>query len=103
MANVQAFHGVPNATVNIDVSGSSQSKALGVSGNGYRQVEMTNDGTATVWYAFGDSTITTTTTAGQPLSAGGCKVQTIPNGATHVAVIAAGTTGKVYFTPGSGL
>ena len=92
-----------NATVNIDVSSSSQSIDLAGAINGYRQIEIFNNGSATVWVAFGDSTITTALTTGKPVAAGADLVVTIGPGTTHAAAIAAGSTGKIYFTPGSGL
>jgi len=101
--NVQPFNGIQAATVNIDVGASTARVALGTTGNGYRQVRVYNDGTATAWIAFGDVTITAALASGIPLAAGACEVHTIPNGVTYVAAIAAAGTGKIYFTPGSGI
>lgn len=101
--NVQPINWVQNATVNIDVSAASQSVALGVGGSGYRQIEIMNNGTATVWIAFGSSAITTALTTGKPIGPAVDMVVTIPAGVTHVAAIAAGATGKIYFSPGSGI
>lgn len=101
--NVQPFNGVQAATVNIDVAASTARVALGTTGNGYRQIRIMNDGTATAWIAFGDVTITAALATGIPVAAGSCEVMTIPNGVTYVAAIAAGSTGKIYFTPGSGM
>lgn len=90
----------PGATVNIDVSSSSQSVSLAVI-DGPRTVRVHNDGAATVWIAFGDSAITASTTSDYPLAAGACEIVTIPSfGSTaYAAAKAAGSTGKVYFTP----
>lgn len=103
MANVQPINWVQNATVNIDVSNTSQRVALGGSGNGYRQINIMNDGTETVWIAFGDSTVSTAATTGKPIGPGADLVATVPNGVTYVAAIAAAATGKIYFTPCSGI
>lgn len=101
--NFQPFNAVQAATVNIDVSASSQAVSLATASNGYRQVRVLNDGTATAWIAFGANTVTTTVAAGIPIRAGAERVFTIPNSVTHAAAIAAAATGKIYFTPGSGI
>lgn len=92
----------PGATVNIDVSGSTQRVALGNAAGG-QQVRICNLGTAPAWLAFGGSDVEATTAAGTPIPAGAVEVLTIPRTATHVAAIAAGATGKVYFTLGVGI
>jgi hypothetical protein len=91
------------ATVNIDVSSSSQSVAFGT--DPVDQVRVMNNGTATAWIKFGNSsgTVTATTAAGIPIGPGAAEVFTTPANADTVAVIAAGSTGKIYFTPGAGL
>jgi hypothetical protein len=103
MANVQAIHWSNAATVNINVSSSSQSVALGNTGRGYTQIDIMNDGTATVWVNFGDSSVTAALATAKPIGAGANVVCTVGSGETYVAAIAAGSTGKIYFTPGSGL
>lgn len=96
---------IPGATVNIDVSGSSQSVALAGAKGDTTQVRIHNDGTATVWLEFGVSGVTAATTTGMGIPSGAVEVVTIPNagGAPYVAAIAAGATGKVYFTTGVGI
>ena len=94
----------PNgSTVNIDVSASSQAVDLGRPD----QVRYMNNGSATIWIHFGGSTVTALATAGIPVGPGVTEVLSIPNGLVgadvYVAVIAAGSTGKVYFTPGTGI
>lgn len=90
-------------TVNIDVSASSQRVKIGQ----VSQVRLMNNGSATVWFAIGGSAITADATTGQPAAPGFCEVQSIPPGLigsdVYVAVIAAGATGKIYFTPGMGI
>lgn len=90
-----------STTVNIDVSGSNQRVELGP--NKVAQVRLMNNGTATVWCAFGDSAVAATTSAGFPVGAGVTEVLSVPSNATHFAAIAAGSTGKIYATPGGGL
>lgn len=97
------FRPVPNGTVNIDVSSSNQ--RVKVSESRSCQVEVVNDGTATVWIAVGDVSITAATTTGHPVRSGTTEVLSCdsPTGAPiYIAAIAAGSTGKIYFTPGLG-
>lgn len=102
--NIQPFNATQDATVNINVGNTTANVSLGGSSRGYRQVRILNDGTATVWITFGDSTVTATTSTGIPIRAGQYpEVLTIPNNVTHVAAIAAAATGIIYFTPGSGV
>ena len=93
------------ATVNIDVSGSSQRVAISSSGF-IDQVRIMNNGSATVWCNFGDVTVTAAATTGFPVAAGVTEVMSVnptPGTAIYVAAIAASTTGKIYFTPGGGI
>lgn len=102
---MEAFMPAFGQTVNIAVSGASQSVAISVNPNEDGQVRVHNDGTATVWINFGRSGVTASTTTSYPLGAGACEVVSVPalGGPTFVAAIAAGATGTVYFTPGYGL
>lgn len=96
---------VPKAagTVNIDVSASSQRVDLDTF-VGEQQVRVMNDGTATVWINFGDSTVTAALATSMPVGPGVTEVITVRGGsAINVAAIAAGSTGKIYFTPGAGV
>ena len=92
------------STVNIDVSASSQAVALGGNRNG-GQIRIMNNGTATVWVAFGSSSVTAASASAFPVGAGVTEVLSLPlsDGASHAAAIAAGSTGKVYFTTGTGI
>lgn len=95
------------ATVSIAVAATTanvQIMPTGTTGN--YSCRIHNDGTATVWLRFGDNTVTSTipsgaTAGGMSVPAGGCEVVTVRG--THVAAIAAGATGNIYFTPGEGL
>ena len=99
----KAFAPSPGRTVNVDVSSSSQAVPLGLAGPG--QIRVMNDGSATVWLNWGLSGVTATTAAGMPIGPGVHEVITIRNfgAATYMAAIAAGSTGKIYFTPGEGI
>lgn len=93
----------PAETVNIDVSSSSQRVQIA---DNLTTVRIMNDGTATVWIAFGGSTVAATVAAGIPVGSGVTEVLTAPNyggGPLYVAAIAAGATGKIYFTRGGGI
>jgi hypothetical protein len=67
-------------------------------------VRVYNAGTATIFLAFGDVTVTATT-AGYPVPSGAIEVITVPNvaAAPNVAGITASGTATVYITPGAGL
>lgn len=90
-------------TRRINVSSSSASVSL--AGAGVTQVRVFNDGTATAWIAFGGSAVTANTTTSFPVGAGSCEVFTIEkaDGPIYAAAIAVGSTGYIYFTPGSGI
>jgi hypothetical protein len=97
------FRAANNATVNIAVSASTQRVQV-TNQNGRLQVAVANPGTATVFIAFGDSTITASTTASMPILAGsvrGFTVDAPDGGALYAAAI--GTSGSIYFTPGTGI
>ena len=92
------------ATVNIDISSSNQ--RVKYSNDGFsQQVRVMNNGTATAWIAFGDVTITAALATGIPVGPGVTEVYSItstPGTSLYAAAIAAGSTGKIYFTPGVG-
>jgi hypothetical protein len=93
-----------NATANISVSASSQRVQI-ANTTGRIRVRVMNNGTATVWLAFGDGTVSTAATTGIPLGPGTSDVWTIDAPAAsplYAAAIAAGATGSVYFSPGAG-
>lgn len=92
-------------TVNINVSGTSQRVFVG-SRNSPISVRIMNNGTATVWISGGDVTVTATTTSGVPVGPGVHEVLTFSpgqDGKLYIAAIAAGATGRIYFTQGSGV
>ncbi len=101
---MKAFTPSPAGTVNISVSGSTQNVSLAVTG-GPQQVRIMNNGTATAWVNFGPTGVTAALSTGMPVGPGVTEVITIPDfGATpYAAVIAAGATGSIYFTPGYGI
>jgi hypothetical protein len=104
-----AFYPAMKATLKFDVSASSQSGQI-TNINGPIPVLVENTGTASVWFAYGDKNITasvpgagTVTGADIELPAGSAQVFTMSssNGPLYAAVIAAGATGRVQFTPGA--
>ena len=98
------FAPLDNATVNIDVSGSTQ-RVLVSSFGAAQQVRIKNDGTATVWLRAGGVGVNATT-SDMPVGAGVTEVLTFAPGEDvplYIAAIAAGGTGKIYFTPGGGI
>lgn len=92
-------------TAFIDVGAATARVKLGDI-NGRLQVRFYNSGTAPVWIKFGDVTVTADTANDIPIApglTGGFTVPPIAGGALYVAAIAAGATGKIYFTPGTGI
>jgi len=87
-------------TVNIDISNTSQ--PIEICDAGVDVIRVFNDGTATAWIAFGTATLTTTVAAGIPVGTKQEAFFRVPIGAAAwVAGIAAGSTGKIHFTPGT--
>jgi hypothetical protein len=70
-------------------------------------VRVMNNGTAMAWIKFGsDNTVAATVAAGMPVGPGVTEVispPTLAGGTLYVAAIAAGSTGKIHFTPGAGV
>jgi hypothetical protein len=89
-------------TVNIDVSSSNQAVLIDADG-GSSSVRVMNNGTATVWIKFGETSPTAAVATSIPVGPGVTEVFTPPNRVVYAAAIAAGSTGKVYFTPGAGI
>lgn len=93
-------------TVNVNVSSSSQ--RVQITTHKRTPVRIYNDGTATVWIEFGDTTVVAALATGIPVGPGVTEVLTgavihPSSDGLNVAVIAAGSTGKIYFTPGDGI
>lgn len=88
----------PGASATLSASNTTGRVALG--GSGF-QVLIYSAGSATTFIAFGDSTVTATT-SGIAIPSGFNRIFTIPAGATHVAGITASSTATVYFTRGDG-
>jgi hypothetical protein len=92
-------------TANINVGSSTASVKIGDISDPI-QVRVMNNGTATVWIKFGDSTVTADTTNDIPIApgyTGGFTVNPVAGGQLWAAAIAAGATGRIYFTPGVGI
>ena len=100
----QAFRPTPAATVNIDVSASSQ-RVL-ITADSCNAIRVMNNGTATAWIGFGDVTVTAAVATGMPVGPGVTEVLRFTNksgAALYATAIAAGSTGKIHFTPGTGI
>lgn len=96
----QGFRPNGSATVNIDVAGTTANVLLSKGA----QQRIMNNGTATAWIGWGvDNTVTAAVATSIPIGPGVTEVLTPPPGTTYVAAIAAGATGKIYFTPGDGI
>jgi hypothetical protein len=102
----EAFAPVDAADVEIDISASSQ-RVLVREGQQAQMVavRVMNNGTATVWIRAGDVAVVSTV-ARTPIGPGRDCILRFPIPATgrlYIAAIAAGATGKVFFTPGDGI
>jgi hypothetical protein len=102
---IRPFQPLAAATKNIAAGAASASAQIVNAPGDIIQVRIVNNGSATTWIAFGDSTVTASLTADIPIGPGVIEVLTVqcPAGPLFAAVIAAGATGNVYFTPGVGL
>lgn len=91
-------------TVNIDVSSSNQEVALSTSPGGF-DVRVMNNGTATAWINFGVTGTLAAVATTIPVGPGVTEVLRVgpKTGAVFAQAIAAGPTGKIYFTPGEGI
>jgi hypothetical protein len=98
---MQPFMARPGATANIDSAGTTARVSLGE--GPFNQVRVMNNGTATAWIRFGNGSVEATTAAGVPIGPGVTEVFSVASDVTHVALIAAGATGRCYFTPGVGV
>ena len=102
------FAPIDDATSEIDVAATTGSAALDLTATFKGQVpniRIFNNGTATVWIAFGGSGVEAALTD-IPIGPGMAEVYTLPGNegaTTHWAAIAAGATGKIYATVGYGI
>lgn len=99
MSMKQPFRPNGAVTVNVDVGAASARVAI----NAGEQQRVMNNGTATAWIKWGDVTVAAVIANDIPVGPGVTEVLTPPPGTTYVAAIAAGSTGKIYFTPGVGV
>jgi hypothetical protein len=100
---IQAFRPTPAATVNIDVSSSSQ-RVL-ITADSCNAIRVMNNGTATVWIGFGTVAVTSAVATAMPVGPGVTEILRFANkdgSALYATAIAAASTGKIYFTPGTG-
>jgi hypothetical protein len=100
---MKAFQPKPGATVSIDVSDTSQSVSIDF--GGCNAIEVANAGSATAFIRFGGIAPTAINPGDKPVLAGVTEVLTpgAEQMTIYVAAIAAGATGKIYFTPGVGI
>lgn len=94
----------PGSTVSINVAAASANVAF-PERRGPFQVRVCNLGTQPVWIKFGGSTVAATT-SDLPIPGNGfTEIITVSPDTSepYVAAIAAGATGRVYFTLGSGI
>ena len=102
---VRSFSPAQANSVNIDVSATSQRVLVG-SCNSPMTVRVMNNGTATVWLNWGDVTVTATTANSLPVGPGVHEVLTLSpdqGGLLYIAAIAAGVSGRIFFTEGYGI
>jgi hypothetical protein len=96
------FYPADEATVNIDVSNASQNVLVSNSPES-RQVRVFNNGSATVWIRFSTSSSAAATLASSiPIGPGVTELYSVQYGPIYAAAIAAGSTGKIYFLRGIG-
>lgn len=79
----------------------SSRQALGVTSTAQQQLELQNTGTATVFFAWGDVTVTAAATS-YPVPLGQSKLVTVGAGVTHVACFASSGSHTTYATLGAG-
>ncbi len=107
MDDLRIFRPTPASTVNLSVTSSSSrvqvltaTSLADVSGSSV--VRLYNAGSVVVFVAFGDSTVTATTTANMPIAPGSVEAFRVNPAQTHVAGITAAGTATLYATPGAG-
>lgn len=104
--SLEAFAPIDGATVEINVAATTANILVREGQyNSDIDVRIMNNGSATVWLRAGTSAVEATT-AHIPVGPGVTEVLkfAIPStGRLYIAAIAAGSTGKIYFTPGDGI
>lgn len=102
---MRPFQPLAAGTKNIAVGAATANVQLVNSLGGIIQLRIANNGSATAWVEFGDSTITASLATSIPIGPGVVQIVTVqcPAGPLYAAAIAAGATGNVYFTPGVGI
>ena len=75
-------------------------------GRGVQQVRIHNDVSATIWIAWGGSSVQANMTSCMSMPSGAVEVLTLEppyNDDLYIAVITASATGNVNITPGAGI
>lgn len=96
------FRPKPARTQNIDVAAGCSNPLQLNSGPGPRSIRVRNAGSAEAFIEFGDATVSTTLATGIPIGSNATEVFDV-EGPVWVCAIAVGATGKIYFTPGTGI
>ena len=102
---MKPFTPLDDATASIPATTTSARAAIARQPMGAHQLRLYNGGTATVFWAAGDGTVTAAATD-IPLPAGAIEVVTLSNGgaagASHIAAVTASGTASLYLTTGQG-
>jgi len=96
----------PNGDASSKITVSSSSASVAITGNP-DSIRVCNLGTATAWIKFGGASVTADATNDIPIPGNGfTEIQRFHNAdgsPLYVAAIAVGSTGDIWFTPGSGI
>jgi hypothetical protein len=103
---MRPFAPVDDATASISVTTTTARAAIDGAPQGEFQLRLYNAGTATAFYALGNSSVEAAATD-VPLPSGAIEVITITNPqqnpVTHIAAITASSTATLYVTTGNGI
>ncbi len=103
--SITVYRPDPAATVNLSATTSSSRVQVLTASYGSSSepvVRLYNAGSVVVFVAFGDSTVTASTTANMPIAPGSVEAFTVSPTQTHVAGITASGSATLYATPGAG-
>lgn len=102
---MRPFHPKKSDTVSITLAATPSAALKITDAPGLIQVRVMNDSTATAFIVFSDNTASASTSVDVPIGSGGTEVFTFDAPAAGLwvsAVVATGTPGKLYITPGVG-
>lgn len=102
---MQPFRANGDASSKITVA--SSSGRVAITGGYPDSIRVCNLGTATAWIKFGDATVAADMTNDIPIPGNGFgeihRASNSDGSPLYVAAIAVGSTGDIWFTPGSGI